>query len=120
MARVESYSQFGGTHPETASLTNVLAAQGVKAPHTHQPFTEAMLLGIGGGLGAGYILWEFKEHRTEHSAKVLVFGWQNRWQYPMQYYENLCSRINMKAVFHDTGSQKAAAQHLDDALNAGQ
>ena len=30
MARVESYSQFGGIHHETAALTNVLVAQGVK------------------------------------------------------------------------------------------
>jgi hypothetical protein len=120
MVRVANYTQFGGIHPETASLTNVLAAQGVKAPHTNQPFTEAMLLGIGGGLGAGYILWEFKAHRGMVAAKVLVFGWQNRWQYTMQFYENLCSRINIKAVFHDTGSQKAAAKQLDDALNAGQ
>jgi hypothetical protein len=120
MARVESYSQFGGIHHETAALTNVLAAQGVKAPHTDQPFSEAMLLGIGGGLGAGYILWEFKDHRGMVGAKVLVFGWQNRWQYTMQFYENLCSRINIKAVFHETGSQKVAAKQLDDALNAGQ
>jgi hypothetical protein len=111
----QTYTQFGGKHAETASLTNILAAQGIIAPHTGKPFSEAMVLGIAGGLGAGYILWEFKEH----GAKVLVYGWQNRWQYPIQFYENLCSRLNLKPSFHETGSQKAAAQQLEDNLASG-
>jgi len=115
MATVAGYTHFGGRHAETASLANTLRAQGVRAPHNGQPFSEAMLLGIGGGLGAGYILWEFKEHHV----KVLVFGWQNRWQYPMQFYENLCKRINVTPTFRETGSQKAAAQQLTEALDSG-
>jgi hypothetical protein len=110
-----NYTHFGGQQAETASLTNILRAQGVHAPHNNQPFSEALLLGIGGGLGAGYILWEFKEHQ----AKILVFGWQNRWNYPIQFYENLCGRINVKPTFQETGSQKAAAQHLEAALANG-
>ena len=35
---------------------------GPARPHTGQPLSEAMVLGAGGGLGAGYILWEFKAH----------------------------------------------------------
>jgi hypothetical protein len=116
MATIEGYTHFGGKHAETASLTNVLRAQGLRAEHNHQPFTEGMLLGIGGGLGAGYILWELKEHQ----AKILVFGWQNRWQYTMPFYENLCKRINVTPTFHETGSQKTAAGQLDELLNAGQ
>lgn len=116
MPRIKAYTHFGGVHPETASLTNVLRAAGILAPHNQQPYSEAMLLGIGGGLGAGYILWEFKEH----GAKVLVLGWQNRWQYPIQFYENLTGRINLKPTFHETGSQKAAAAALDEALGNGQ
>src|SRR6185503_2329580 len=69
----------------------------------------------GGGLGAGYILWEFNEHQ----AKILVVGWQNRWQYTIQFYENLCSRLRLKLTFHETGSQKAAAQKLDEVLATG-
>lgn len=109
MSKVSGYTHFGGKHAETAALANALHAQGM-------PLSEAMLFGIGGGLGAGYILWEFKEHH----AKVLVLGWQNRWQYPVQFYENLCKRINVTPVFHETGSQKAAAQQLEDSLAAGQ
>lgn len=52
----------GGQHPETATLANILANQGVVSGVTGEPLTEAAILGIGGGLGAGYILWEFKRH----------------------------------------------------------
>lgn len=116
MVTVTGYTHFGGVHAETAALANVLRAKGVRSPHNGQPYSEAMLLGIGGGLGAGYILWEFKEH----NVKVLVFAWQNRWQYPVEYYETLCKRIHITPVFKETGSQKAAAQHLTEALDTGQ
>ncbi|MEZ5090042.1 MAG: hypothetical protein R2719_10165 [Micropruina sp.] len=38
---------------DTAVLANVLANLGVVAPHTGEPLTEAVVLGVGGGLGAG-------------------------------------------------------------------
>lgn len=38
-------TSYSGKHPNTAALKNVLAAQGVKAPHINKPFSEAMLLG---------------------------------------------------------------------------
>jgi hypothetical protein len=75
-----------------------------------------MVLGIGGGLGAGYILWEFKEH----DAKVIVLGWQNRWQYTVRFYETLCTRINVLPTIFETGSRQAAAEQLNQALNNGQ
>ncbi len=57
-----AYNVIGGIHPETASVKNILAYHGVIAPHTGKPFSEPMLLGIGGGLGASYLLWEFEKH----------------------------------------------------------
>jgi hypothetical protein len=111
--KISGYTYFGGAHAETASITNVLRAQGLRAGG--QPLSEAMILGIAGGLGAGYILWEFKEHQ----AKVLVFGWQNNWQYTVRFYEKLCQRIAVTPKFHETGSQKAAARQLQDALDQG-
>lgn len=107
--------QVGGTHPETAAVTNALWALGVRAPHTGAPYSEAMLLGIGGGLGAGYILWEFKEH----NAKVLMLGFRNRWQYPVAYLQNLCDRIGVTATVHETGSRATAAAQLKAILADG-
>src|SRR5262245_56638566 len=72
------YRMRGGLHPETATVANILANQGVVSGLTGEPLTEAAILGIGGGLGAGYILWEFQRH----GAPVLTLGFRNRWQYP--------------------------------------
>lgn len=113
---LDGYTEFGGAHPETAALTNVLAASEVRAPHTDAPFSEALLFGIGGGLGAGYILWEFEEH----NIKILVLGFHNQWQYPMRYFQGLCDRINVTITMPEFGSRKAADAALDNALEREQ
>lgn len=116
MPLISTYTRFGGEHPETAALTNVLAACGLRAPHTGQPFSEALLFGIGGGPGAGFILWEFHEH----SIKVLVLGFHHLWQYPMRYYQALCDRLGVAISMPDTGSRKTADHMLQTALAQGQ
>jgi hypothetical protein len=116
MPPLASYRQFGGIHPETAALTNILAAREIAAPHTGKPFSEAMILGISGGLGMGYILWEFQEHRMQHNIKVLVLAFQNNWQYPVKYYEAVCQRLGLRFSIPETGNKKVAAQTLHDAL----
>jgi hypothetical protein len=116
MPVISSYTHFGGAHPETASLANVLTAQGLRAPHNGQPYSEALLFGIAGGLGAGYIMYEFYDHGT----KVLVLGFHNNWQYTMRYYQNLADRLNITIAMLETGSRKAANALLTDALAAQQ
>ena len=114
--KIESYKQMGGIHPETATITNVLASQGMVAPHTKRPFTEAMIFGIAGGLGCGYILWEFKKY----NAAILVMGFQNKWNYTAEFMQNLCERLDISTDFAETGGKKRAATDLDNALQAGQ
>jgi hypothetical protein len=116
MPAIATYRQFGGIHPETAALTNILAAKQIVAPHTGRPFSEAMLFGISGGLGMGYILWEFQEHRMQHNIKVLVLAFQNTWQYPHQYYEAVCARLGLNFSIPETGSKKVATRTLQEAL----
>src|SRR5262245_18239013 len=115
MSIVRSYTRFGGWHPETAALGNTLAALGVRAPHTDAPLSEALLLGIGGGLEAGYILWEFKQH----NARVVVLGFRNRWQYPVKYLQTLCDRVKAVATFVETAGRSTAARQLQEAIERG-
>ena len=112
---VENYKQLGGYHPETATLTNVLAHAGVTNPVTKRPFSEAMVLGIGGGLGIGYILWEFKKHKSA----IITMGFRNKWNYPVKYMQNTCDRLGAVPVFHETGGSKTAAKQLASALENG-
>ncbi|MDE2816953.1 MAG: DUF4872 domain-containing protein [Chloroflexota bacterium] len=115
MTILPGYEHFGGIHPETATITTCLRYLGVKNPATGEPFTEAMVFGIAGGLGACYILWEFKEY----NRPAIVFGWQHQFNYPVRYVENFCKRIGVTSEFHETGGMKKAGQTLHDALAAG-
>lgn len=102
-----TYAQYGGQHSESASIRNVLAAAG-------RDHSEALVFGVAGGLGAGYILWEFQEHRI----KVLVLGWQHKWNYPVEWCQKVCDRLAVKATFQE-GVGKKGVKQLDDALDAG-
>ena len=116
MATLAGYEVTSGVHPETTTLRNALAYSGVRAPHTGHPYSEAMILGIGGGLGAGYILWEFKEH----NAKVLVLGFRKDWQYPVRYMQTVCDRLNVRCSVLETSGRAAADKNLRDAIDHGQ
>ncbi|MCA9895968.1 MAG: hypothetical protein KC615_23445, partial [Anaerolineae bacterium] len=96
--------QYKGIHPTTATLKNVLASAGVIDPISGESYTEAMQLGIGGGLGAGYILWEFERYE---SAKV-VMGFRNRWNYTVEYMTNALTRIGVTPNITETSGVKKA------------
>jgi hypothetical protein len=105
----------GGLHADTAAFANVLANLGVVAPHSGEPLSEAMVLGVGGGLGAGYILWEFEQH--DHPA--LVLGFRRQWQYPARWAAEAAERLGLHAEIHETGGAKRAAAALDGQLDRG-
>ena len=109
------YRLRGGLHPETATLANVLANQGVVSDLTGEPLTEAAILGMGGGLGAGYILWEFKSH----GAPFLTLGFRNQWQYPSRWTGKTLERLGIEGDVHETGGPAGARNALDHRLDAG-
>jgi hypothetical protein len=60
MTILPNYQQFNGIGFSTGYITNVLAYQAVKAPHSGQPFSEALVMGISGGISAGYFSFEYE------------------------------------------------------------
>jgi hypothetical protein len=110
-----NYQPHGGQHPDTAAYAAALSYQGVTAPHTGQPYSEAMLLGIGGGLGMGYILWEFKAG----DRKALVLGMRNNWQYPVKFLTALAERMQIPVDVLETGGAKRAQANLVTVLEQG-
>ena len=114
---VSDYPLRGGLHPDTAALANVLASRGISDPTTDRPISEGLILGLGGGLGAGYILWEFAEHGGER--RVVTTAFRNQWQYPDRWLRKTCDRLGVPVTVSETGGGKRASQQLFEALDAG-
>jgi hypothetical protein len=108
------YRLRGGQHPESAAVANVLAHHGVRLGATGAPMSEALVLGAGGGLGAGYILWEF----AAHGSRVVTLGFRQRWNYT-DWTAILLDRLGVPTRVERTGGAKGAAAALDRALAAG-
>jgi hypothetical protein len=60
MPTLPNYKHFDGRHWETGTVQNYFAYMGVKAPHTGQPYSEAMLMGVSGGVLMGYFSFAYK------------------------------------------------------------
>ncbi|MBC8097844.1 MAG: DUF4872 domain-containing protein, partial [Armatimonadetes bacterium] len=60
MPILNDYHEFAGRHWETGTMRNALAYQGVKAPHTGEAVSEALLLGVSGGITFGYFTFEYE------------------------------------------------------------
>ncbi len=103
----------GGTDPDTAALANVLAHRGVTGPHG--PLTEPLLFLVGGGLGAGYILWEF----AHNDSRVVTLGFTNSWQYFDRRLTTTVDRLGLEVAWSRTGGAAAASQALTATLGAG-
>ncbi len=114
---VSDYPLRGGVHPDTAALANVLASRGIVDPTTNSPISEALVLGLGGGLGAGYILWEF--HEDKGDRRVVTPAFRNQWQYPDRWFRKTCDRLGVPVTVRETTGEKRASQQLIEALEAG-
>ncbi|ANZ40305.1 hypothetical protein BBK82_34030 [Lentzea guizhouensis] len=105
---VGGWTLRGGTDPDAAGLTAMLAAKDIGN------LTEALVFGIGGGIGAGYILWEFKHDNGRH----VTIGFTNSWQYVTRRTEKVLTRLGIKAEWHRS-APKAAQRWLTDRLGTG-
>ena len=109
------YALRGGMHPDTSAVANLLANTGT-AGDDGSALSEAAVLGVGGGLGAGYILWEFAAHDT----RAVVLGFRNQWQYPGRWMPKVLERLGLEHTLAETGGARRAAATLDEALDAGE
>lgn len=106
-----NYHHFAGTHWETGSIHNVLAYQGVTAPHTGQPFSEALLLGLSGGIAVMYFTFDY-----EGFDPHVYLGTR----YPFDAVDGLIGRLGIRADVRHTSSSRRARADLVETLDAGQ
>ncbi len=109
--RIPSYTTVGGTFSDTSQLRNALTALEIVNPKTNEPFTEAMLLGIGGGLHFTYFIFEY-----EATATLVLHGRYEDIKQGALFAELVCSRLGIPATRKETSGVKAAQRHLREAL----
>jgi hypothetical protein len=113
-AILSNSSHFPGIHPETTALRTALAHAGVTDPQTGEPYTEAMVFGIAGGVGAGVFHFYYA---AEDFASFYVAG-RHSWHDGDVYLNNACQRFGVTSTVTESGGKKKAASNLVDAVAA--
>lgn len=107
---MKTETQFTGRHWETGSIHNALALQGVKAPHTGKPYSEALLLGISGGIVFGYFTFEYKGY-LPHVAMLT--------RNTFSPFSTILERLGIAQDIQQTNKADAAEKNLRDTLDSG-
>lgn len=110
MTVLDGYGQFGGRHWETGPVYDLLAFQGVRAPHTGGPISEALMLGLTGGVTVMYFVFEY-----EALPPHLFVGTRNTFD-PLA---TLFDRLGLTVTESKTSSARRATAALEEALAAG-
>jgi len=95
-----------GLHPDTSCVTVLL--DGAQIHSESGLLSEAMVLGLGGGLGAGYILWDFKND----DRRAVATGFRKAWQYSDRWGAEVLGRLDVEFSSDQTGSERKAAATL--------
>lgn len=106
----------GGRHWETAALGAALTYQGVVDPFTGRPPSEAMILGLGGGIVPGY---SFCPSTLDRASGVLVTGRTHLIATTPIFAERVASRLGGKIHVSETAGEKKALANLAAALADG-
>lgn len=110
MPVLSNYHHFEGRHWETGPLHNLLAFQGIPAPHTGKPISEAMLLGISGGIAFGYFTFAYGGY-DPHVALLT----RNTFD-PL---DTIYDRLALPREILQTSKPETGLKNLTDVLESG-
>lgn len=99
-----------GIDPETTGLRVLLANRGVTMPHSGEIPSEALLLGIAGGIGAGVFAFRYD------TVSSLFLAGRHLWQDGHAFVTGACERLGIPFEVHETGGARTAVRQLEEAL----
>jgi hypothetical protein len=105
-----------GRHPDTAALARLLAALGVADPATGRPLSEAACLGISGGIGVAYFVFEYEE---EGLTTFYLGGRLNSFVQKRDATQAALDRLGVPAQVRRTSGPATAERQLRAALDQG-
>src|SRR5260370_28532952 len=100
-----------GRHDETGTLRNAWALRGAKAPHTGQPYSEALLLGVSGGITFGYFTFAYTGE-LPHAALLT--------RNTFDAFDTILERLAPAPEVRHTANAAKAEGQLNAALEAGE
>ena len=107
---MKTKTQLNGRHWETGSIHNALAVQGVNAPHTGKPYSEALLLGVSGGVAFGYFTFEYKGF-LPHVALLT--------RNTFNPFPTILERLGIAQDIQQTNKAETAEKNLQSTLESG-
>ena len=107
---MKTKTQLNGRHWETGSIHNALAVQEVKAPHTGKPYSEALLLGVSGGIAFGYFTFEYKGF-LPHVALLT--------RNTFNPFPTILERLGIAQDVQQTNKAETAEKNLQNTLESG-
>ncbi len=110
MPMLRNYHHFAGRHYETGTLHNYYAYRGVTAPHTNQPYSEALFMGVAGGAVMGYFSFAYEGY-DPHVALLT----RNTFD-PLN---TMLARLGVVQELRQTTSAAKGLANLLDTLEAG-
>jgi len=106
---------YPGNIPAATALRVLLAQAGIHNPKTRQPFSEAMVFGIAGGIGIGVCAF----HYAKENFSSFFIGGRHLWFEDVAYLTEAAERFGQKPVIKETGGANTAVKQLRDLLEAG-
>lgn len=110
MPTLANYTQFDGRYWDTGVIRNALDYQGATAPHTGEPYTEGLLLGVSGGITFGYFTFRYEGYDPQ--VNILT---RNTFE-PM---ETIFDRLAIPRESFQTTQPDKARKSLIEALEDG-
>jgi len=110
MTTIRSYSTFTGRNWETGSVHNFLAHRGFIAPHTGEPYSEALMMGVSGGTVMGYFSFAYEGH--DPLCRILT---RNTFA-PL---DTMLSRLGIVQDVRRTANAEKGQANLEDTLESG-
>jgi hypothetical protein len=104
-----------GSIPVCTALRVLLRYAGVMNPRTKAPFSEAMVFGIDGGIGAGMFSFHYAK---ENFSSFFVAG-RHGWQDDAHWTAGARKRLGVKAVVKESSGVKPAEKQLRGLLGGG-
>ncbi len=110
------YKYESGLFAPTSCLRSILTNKSYFAPKQNQVYSEELLFGISGGIGIGYILWNYK---TKNRIQ-LSLHFHNHWGKEIRTMVDLCRRLGLEITIADTTSSRKAYNNLRVLLDKGE